>query len=265
LDSLLHEVRPDGVAVVTLNRPDRRNAMTLAMWQGLPPILAALAARRDVRALVLTGAGAHFCSGAELSQYGAGPAEAGEVGAAVEACSAALTAWPRPTVAAVSGFCMAGGLLLATACDFRVADGTARFGVPVARLGNTYPMGACATLVRAVGVQVAKDLLFTARLIDCAEARRVGLVDREAQPALDGALGLLGPMIDKAPASLAAAKLALNAVAAGEADRHAAALHALAAAAVASDDFREGIRAFTERRAPRFTGDQKRKAADSAR
>ena len=172
----------------------------------------------------------------------------------VDGCAAALTQWPMPTVAAVAGVCIGGGMILATACDFRVAAPDARCGVPVARLGNVYRVGAGAALVRAVGPTQAKRILFSGEAIDAAEAERIGLTLRTDRDPVGAAQAVLATMIDKAPLSITAAKRAVNAIAHGEGAAVAADILALGARAVETEDFREGGRAFREKRNPRFTG-----------
>lgn len=255
MSDLTLEIGTDGVAVLTLNRPGRRNAVTLEMWRGIARILSELEQRQEVRALVLTGAKGHFSAGAELGEYADGTAgQATAMEDVVDASVARLTDWPRPTVAAVEGVCVGGGMMLATACDFRVAAPDARFAVPVARLGNVYRVGACEGLVRAVGPTHAKRLLFSAEAIDAAEALRIGLTEATDPDPVAAARRLLAVMIDKAPLTIAAAKRAVNAIARGDGKAVASEILSAGLRAVETEDFREGGRAFREKRRPVFTG-----------
>ncbi|WP_149181705.1 enoyl-CoA hydratase/isomerase family protein [Streptomyces sp. TRM49041] len=233
----------DGVATVVISNPAKRNAMTAAMWQALPEVLAELAADPGVRALVLTGAGETFCAGADISTL----REPGDrqQSLAVRA-EEALAAFPKPTVAAVRGYCVGGGCQLAAACDLRFAEEGARFGVTPAKLGIVYPASSTRRLVSLVGPSAAKYLLFSAELIDDERALRTGLVD-EVLPA--GELGgrvaeFVRVLLSRSLLTQAAAKE----FAAGRTDRD---VH-WAEEARKSDDTAEGIAAFLERRHPRF-------------
>ncbi|MEU7191322.1 enoyl-CoA hydratase/isomerase family protein, partial [Streptomyces sp. NPDC045369] len=166
----------DGTATVTLSHPAKRNAMTTEMWRELPPLLDRLAADRAVRALVLTGAGGTFCAGADIGSL-RGSAGAGTGKGLATAAEEALAAFPKPTLAAIRGYCVGGGCQLAAACDLRFAEEGARFGVTPAKLGIVYPASATRRLVRLVGPSAAKYLLFSGELIDCARALRTGLLD----------------------------------------------------------------------------------------
>jgi len=166
----------DGVATVAISNPARRNAMTVGMWEALPRVLAGLAADPGVRVLVLTGEGDTFCAGADISDF-TGPGGVRGAQNAMIAAESALAAFPRPTLAAVRGFCVGGGCQLALACDLRFAAEGARFGVTPARLGIVYPASSTRRLVELAGPATAKYLLFSAELIDHDRALRAGLLD----------------------------------------------------------------------------------------
>ncbi len=246
------------VPVLALNRPKRRNACTLAMWRAFPEIFTELAEDATVRAVIVTGKGGSFCAGADISEFdeARGNAEDGVVyEAAVERCYAAIRNLPKPTIAAIDGYCVGGGVALAAACDFRIADRTARFGIPAARLGIVYSEQECRALMALVGLTRAKEMLFSGAQLDAARAREIGFVDRLADgDALAAARAFARPMADNAPLSIAGAKLILNALAAGEAETRRDAFEAAIVAAMESEDYREGIRAFAEKRPPAFTG-----------
>ncbi|MEU0039271.1 enoyl-CoA hydratase/isomerase family protein, partial [Streptomyces sp. NPDC006333] len=170
---LLHSVG-DGIATVVIHHPAKRNAMTAGMWRALPTLLDGLAADPAVRAVVLTGEGDTFCAGADISTLRGSSDEA--QGLAVRA-EDALAAFPKPTLAAVRGYCVGGGAQLAAACDLRFAEAGALFGVTPAKLGIVYPASATRRLVSLVGPATAKYLLFSGELIDAERALRTGLVD----------------------------------------------------------------------------------------
>lgn len=246
------------VASVTLNRPKRVNAITLDMWIALKAVVLELEASQAVRAVILTGAGGNFSAGADISEFSRNRAGT-EAGMAYErhyrAAVEAVRTLPKPVIAAVHGNCMGGACALAMACDFRVAGSSARFAIPAAKLGVVYGMPECRLLYALVGISAAKRILYLGEPVEAAEAERIGLVDRLAPGAvLDAALGLAGELADRAPLSISGHKTILNALAAGEAEARAAELHDLVRGAVESEDYREGVRAFGEKRPPRFVG-----------
>ncbi|GGV08355.1 enoyl-CoA hydratase [Streptomyces filipinensis] len=240
---LSHRVE-GAVATVVIHHPAKRNAMTAAMWRALPPLLDELAHDPAVRALVLTGEGGTFCAGADISTLRGSPDETPGLAVAAEE---ALAAFPKPTLAAVRGHCVGGGSQLAAACDLRLAEEGALFGVTPARLGIVYPASSTRRLVSLVGPSTAKYLLFTAELIDAGRALATGLVD-EVLP--EGELGkrvaeLTRILASRSLLTQAAAKEFAN----GRTDRDA---H-WAAQARGSGDTAEGVAAFLERRQPRFS------------
>ncbi len=248
----------NGVAMVTLNRPRKRNAVSLAMWRRLGEIMSELAQREDVRVAILTGAGGHFCAGADISEFPTVRADSrsGRIYEAVnEAATIALRDCRKPTIAAVSGYGMGGGGALALACDFRVGDATTRMGIPAARLGVVYGELDCAMLHRQVGLANAKRVLYSGRAFDVSECAAMGLVDIVADgTALDGARALAAEFADNAPLSLAGSKVVLEALAAGATATRHAEISAVIEGSMNSADYREGARAFLEKRKPTFTG-----------
>lgn len=248
--------RADGIAVVTLSRPERRNAMSLAMWRELGAIFRGFPDVADLRAVILTGAGGHFCAGADISEFDAvrSSVEQGAVyERAVDSCQEAIATLARPTIAAIEGFCVGGGCGLALACDFRLAERGAQFAITAARLGIVYGLRETQHLYRAVGLASAKRILFTGERLDAAEAFRIGLADRLAdKPVLAAARALAATIAENAPLSVAGAKAILVALAAGTAEPHA--LEGVLRQALESADYREGVRAFKEKRRPRFVG-----------
>lgn len=246
------------VLSVALNRPSRRNAVSLEMWQELRDIFAGLADDREVRLVILTGTGGHFSAGADISEFSTVRANA-EMGAhydaEVDRCYEALATVPQPTIAAVSGYAVGGGCALSMACDFRVAHTSARFGIPAAKLGLVYTVRESQLLTALVGLSNAKKILFSGEQIDAAEAARMGLVDTisDGEP-VAAAIEFAGSMVDNAPLSIAGAKLILDSIALGTVNENADAIQNIIDKAFNSADYEEGAKAFMEKRAPRFSG-----------
>jgi len=220
-ETILLEVG-DGVAVITLNRPDVRNAINQQMVDDLDAALGALEAREDVRALILTSAGGKaFMSGADIAEL-----RERRAADALRGINANLFArferFPRPTVAAIVGWCLGGGCELALTCDFRVAGKSARFGQPEVGLGIMAAAGATRRLPALVGLAQARRLLFSGMIIDAPEAARIGLVDQVVgeEDVLAAARRLLEPILAQAPEAVKQTKRALRAWihGAGEAD-----------------------------------------------
>ncbi|MFF0739852.1 enoyl-CoA hydratase/isomerase family protein [Streptomyces sp. NPDC004111] len=236
----------DSVATVVLANPAKRNAMTAGMWRALPGLLAALADDPGVRALVLTGEGDTFCAGVDISTL-RGPGDAGgtpqELAVVAEE---ALAAFPKPTLAAVRGYCVGGGNQLAAACDLRFAEEGALFGVTPAKLGIVYPSSSTRRLAALVGPSAAKYLLFSGELVDTARALRTGLVDEVlAVGQLDKRVAeFTRVLVGRSGLTQAAAKEFVD----GRTDRDAYWEEQMAG----SGDTAEGVAAFLERRAPRF-------------
>ncbi|MEU8675213.1 enoyl-CoA hydratase-related protein [Streptomyces sp. NPDC048560] len=238
----------DAIATVVISNPAKRNAMTAGMWRELPVLLERLAADRTVRALVLTGAGDTFCAGADISSLRSSVQEpAGHPQTLAVRAEEALAAFPRPTLAAVRGFCVGGGSQLAAACDLRFAEEGASFGVTPAKLGIVYPSSSTRRLVSLVGPAAAKFLLFSGELIGTERALRTGLVD-EVLPA-----GELAGRVDSFVRLLASrsqlTQAAAKEFASGREDRDSY----WADQERRSGDTAEGVAAFLERRAPVFT------------
>ncbi|GAA1958088.1 enoyl-CoA hydratase/isomerase family protein [Kitasatospora viridis] len=244
----------DGVAVLLLDRPKRRNAVTLRMWGALPELLAGLAERPGLRALLVTGAKRTFSAGADITEladaYGS-PAAADAFHARNVEAEQALAAFPHPTLAVVHGSCVGGGCQLALACDLRFGAADARLGITPAKLGVVYPAVPTLRLAALVGPARAKYLLFSGELVDAARAERFGLLD-EVHPAaeLDGrALEFARLLARRSPQTIGAVKAALAA------DGPAGAAAALAPwerRSREAPDVREGLSAFLERREPAF-------------
>ncbi|MDH6578314.1 enoyl-CoA hydratase/isomerase family protein [Kitasatospora sp. MAP5-34] len=253
VDGLRVTVEDGGVAVLVLDRPERRNAVTLAMWRGLPGVLDRLAALPEVRALLVTGAGGTFSAGAditELAEVYADPQRADAYHADNVAAEEALAAFPHPTIAVLLGYCVGGGCQLAAACDLRFAAEGARLGITPAKLGVVYPAVPTVRLARLVGPARAKYLLFSGELVTARRAERFGLVDEVVE---DGgtyarALEFARLLARRSPQTIGAVKAAL----AGPPEDAAAAVAPWERKSREAPDVREGLAAFLERREPRF-------------
>jgi enoyl-CoA hydratase len=249
-----------GVGTIVFNQPEKRNAISVEMWDGLVAALDAFEADAAVRCLVLKGAGDKaFVSGADISQFEKNRANFDaqrEYDRITSAGRARLAAFSKPVVAEIRGFCLGGGLGIAMMCDLRIAASDAQFGIPAAKLGLAYGFDMVRTLASLVGPAHAKTLLFTGERIDAAEAERIGLVNRtvpvEQLPAAVAQLATT--MAGNAPLTLRAAKTVVGAVLRDESARDMEAVERAIAACFDSADYREGRRAFLEKRRPVFTG-----------
>lgn len=247
------------VVTVTLNRSKRRNAVTLAMWMELDRIFSSLGGDGAVRAIILTGAGGAFSAGADISEFQAvrGTVEEGRAYEdAAKRSLATIANCSKPTIAAISGPCFGGGVGLALSCDFRVADQSSYFAIPAARLSNVYGVVETRALFDAVGMAVAKEMLFTGRRYNANEALRVGLATHGADgPALRTAAHLADSLRGSAPLTIKGAKIVLDAIARNETERREPAIAEVMDEAMASADYQEGIAAFAAKRTPQFRGE----------
>jgi len=252
--------RAEGIATVTFNRPEVRNAFNLAMWSAIPEVVEGLIGDASVRAIVFRGAGeVAFCSGADISEFEAVRSDRASTeaySARTEAAYHAMETCPKPTVAMIHGFCMGGAMAVAMACDLRFTAETGRFAIPAGRLGIVYGLHSVKRLVNLVGPAAAKDILFSARTFDAAEALGMGFVDRVLPPGelTPFTYGYLARVVDNAPLSVQGAKLIIEAIVADGGVAKQAEIDGLLLAAFESEDYREGTRAFLEKRRPRFRG-----------
>jgi enoyl-CoA hydratase/carnithine racemase len=244
----------NGVATVTLNRPAARNAMTLSMWKDVARIFRDLGEKRDVRTIILTGAGGNFSVGADVSEFSvvrSSALDSTEYEIAVDASSEAIAGAPQPVVAVIEGYCLGGGCHLAMACDFRFAGPTAQLGIPSANLSIVYGVHSTKRLLALVGLTRAKRLLYTAESLNPSEAMSIGLVDRVNEDPRDEARAFAAKIAEKAPLSIAGAKYILNQASMGDSG---ALAQELIDHASDSDDYREARSAFAEKRRPAFKG-----------
>jgi enoyl-CoA hydratase len=250
----------EGVGVVTFNNPEKRNAMSLDMWEGLGQALTQLRDDPGVRVVILTGAGDKaFMSGADISQFEKNRhnAEASEeYSRRSDAQRALLANYPKPTIACIRGFCLGGGMLVAMLADIRIAAANSQFGIPAAKLGIAYGYDGLKHLVSLVGPSWARLLLYTGTRIDSAEALRIGLVDRVVADAdlWNATFEIARTISDNAPLAVRAAKITIAQVLKDPDQRDMAAIKAIGTACMDSEDFREGRSAFMEKRKPKFRG-----------
>src|ERR1700735_2442917 len=243
-------------ARVVLNRPDRRNAITRAMWRALPAIRAAIEAREDLLVALVEGEGAHFSAGADIAELGEiypDPAGTRDYGDAIQDGLKALMDLDRPTIAVIRGVAIGAGLGLALACDLRFCAADAHLAITPAKLGRIYGHAHTRQLVELIGPSRAKDLLFTARRIETEEALAIGLIDRRIEAALqETALGYARGLADISQMSIRGRKRALSPRAAGL-TQETPPFRALTEAAAFGPDFAEGRAAFAAKRTAKFT------------
>ena len=245
---------------IRFNNPMRHNALSVEMWEAIPPLLAMAENDDRVRLVVFSGAGEKaFVSGADISQFEDMRAAREAVARYETLAEAALMGiynFSKPTLACIRGFCVGGGVNVAISCDLRIASSDSVFFIPAARLGLGYRHSAMRNLVDLIGPGAAKDLFFTARKIEANEAKSLGLISRvcapEALPAL--LLEYTTALANNAPLTLRAAKVVMREILKPAADFDAAMCQQAICGCFESEDYAEGRRAFMEKRKPVFTG-----------
>jgi len=251
--------KKDGaIGWLVFNNPDRRNAVSLEMWQAIPKVLEGFGADDAIRVVVLAGAGDKaFVSGADISQFEKERSSADAVAhydAVGEKAQSALKMCDKPVIAMIRGYCIGGGLNIANLCDLRIAADDARFGIPAAKMGLGYRAASMKQLVDIVGAAYAREIMITARQFSAEEALRMGLVHKVVPvPELEAATRQYCDMIAaNAPLTMRAAKRIIREV--SVADYDAEACQAWVKECFDSEDYREGRRAFMEKRKPVFKG-----------
>ena len=244
-------------AVLTLNRPEKRNALNLGMWRRMIELLAEAESDPAVRVLIVTGAGPAFAAGADISEMEAvfgDSSIATTIAEVTYESQKALHRFPKPTLAMIRGACVGGGCGIALCCDLRFADTSAKLGITPGKLGLVYSLADTRRLIDAVGPARAKDVLYTGRIFQAEEARDVGLIDRLVEPdTLEAEVMAYADQICSASSfSAAATKRIVHMIGDGEAD-DTAETRQLFIDAFSGADFKEGFTAFQEKRAPDFS------------
>jgi enoyl-CoA hydratase/carnithine racemase len=259
-DGKMLAAKDGGIGFVTFNQPEKRNAMSVEMWQGLEKILDDFRDDPAVRVVIMTGAGGKaFVSGADISQFEKRRANADaqeEYARLTSGGRARLANFPKPSIAAIQGFCLGGGLAIAMHTDLRIASANSQFGIPAARLGIAYAFDGLRTLVQLVGPAHARMILYTANRIGADEAARIGLINKVVpeESLTDAVLEIARTIAGNAPLSVAANKLCIDNILKDPADRDLDAIARAGRTCLDSADYREGRTAFMEKRQPQFQG-----------
>ncbi|MCA8926575.1 MAG: enoyl-CoA hydratase/isomerase family protein [Alphaproteobacteria bacterium] len=250
----------DGIGWMIFNQPQKRNAMTYAMWEAIPPIIAGFQADPDVRVVVMKGAGDKaFVSGADISEFEtmrSSPEQTREYDLSGDRAHAAMAALEKPLIAQIRGWCMGGGAAISLDADIRICSDDSHFGVPAAKLGVGYGYDGIRTLVDLVGPTFAKEIFFLGKPFTAEDARIMGLVNRvvPAEKLEETVLEYCTIIKHNAPMTIRAAKAAINAAVKDESGRNLAAVAEMVEACFASRDYTEGYTAFMEKRRPAFQG-----------
>ncbi|KMK68472.1 enoyl-CoA hydratase/carnithine racemase [Puniceibacterium sp. IMCC21224] len=249
------------IARIIFNQPEKRNAVSLEMWEAVEAAATKFAADPTVRILILSGAGGKaFVSGADISKFETERASAEGVAhynAATKRVYDLIEAFPKPTIAQIDGFCIGGGVALSLSCDLRICGEKSQFAIPAAKLGLGYGFPGINRLVNVVGPSFAKEIFFTARRFDAEEARTMGLVnrvvadDKVAEVAEETALMIAA----NAPMTVGSVKYIVGETVKPESERDLAECEARVIACFESKDYIEGRRAFLEKRKPEFIGE----------
>lgn len=252
--------REDGIGHLIFNNPEKRNAVSLEMWQAVEDTLDRFEGDDEIRVVVLSGAGGRaFVSGADISKFEAERSSAEAVAHYNDTTfrvSARLSGFPKPTIAQIAGSCVGGGVAIAVCCDLRICGQSSRFGIPAAKLGLGYGFAGLERLAKLIGPSFVKEILFTARLFSAAEAYEMGLVNRVVPDGevesyvADYARTITG----NAPLTVGAVKAIVGEVLKDPEARDLEKCADLVKRCFASRDYIEGRQAFLEKRPPRFIG-----------
>ncbi|ASK88886.1 enoyl-CoA hydratase/isomerase family protein [Sphingorhabdus sp. SMR4y] len=244
------------IAHLLIDRPEKRNAFTQQMWELFPDLLADAMADESIRLLAVHASSrdSAFCAGADIGEFSTGssdPVWRAKNQAAIGKVQHDLAQAPKPTLAVIDGDCIGGGCGIALACDLRIAGPAARFGITPAKLGLVYPLHDTKLLVDAVGPSQAKRILFTGQILPAEEALRIGLITVLADDPYAEAMATAETMASVSSHSQRMSKRVIRRILEGQADDDAES-EALFNAAFDSDDFKEGVSAFLEKRKPEF-------------
>lgn len=252
--------KDSAIGRIVFNQPEKRNAISYEMWQAIPAVLDAFGADDAIRVIVVSGAGGKaFSAGADVSQFESKRSSkdtTAEYNNAVTKAVERLKAFDKPTIAKIEGYCLGGGLNVALACDLRISRDDARFAIPAAKLGLGYRYGSIRTLTDLVGPANAKEILYTARQFDAAEAYAMGLINRVLAGAeLDEYVDSYATRIaGNAPLTVHAVKTIVAEVLKDPDERDLRLCDEVVERCFASEDYKEGRRAFMEKRKPKFAG-----------
>jgi enoyl-CoA hydratase/carnithine racemase len=249
------------VGILTFNNPEKHNAVSFEMWEAAEHLLDGFLHNPEVRVVVLTGAGGKaFVSGADISKFESERASEEAVmryNALVEKVYRRIYEMPKPTIAMIRGYCIGGGLNLAICCDMRFATETSSFSLPAAKLGLGYGYKGLRRYVETIGAAATKEIFFTARPFTAAEAHRWAILNAILpDDALEThVMEVANKIADNAPMTIATIKASLVEILKNDADQDIAKCDAMVAACFASADYKEGRKAFAEKRKPAFKGE----------
>ena len=255
-ENLKFKMLTPAIGELVLSQPARRNALNAAMWEQLPIILGKAAKTKSLRALIVRGEGEHFASGADISEFEtlyATAESAKKISEDIAAGFKALAEFPMPTIAMIRGACVGGGCALALCCDLRFADTTSKYAITPSKLGLVYPFSDVQRLIETVGIPNAKDMLFSARLIQAKTARKMGLINQlfKVDNLEDKTLKYAQGLTHLSPESLRVTKDMFAAYQAGQSGETAQSMEWFLDG-FSSADFKEGYKAFLEKRKPDF-------------
>jgi len=261
MTSQLHLQAEGEVATLTIDRVEKRNALSLEMWNRIPGIIAEIEKDASVRVLVIRGVDSSaFASGVDIDEFSriAASEELGwQLMDTVHAAEQSIANCVKPVIAMIEGYCVGGGVELALACDLRFASRKSTFAVPPAKLGLVYSLSSTRRLVELIGIGKTRDLLYSARSFDASEAQEIGLVERIFDPEeiVDATLSYARTLCSRSQYSIRASKKIIAAVSRGAVVPDAE-IQRLRGGSFAADDLKEGMAAFFEKRAPKFTWNQ---------